>query len=402
MIEHGEISFVGPAAEARVPAGATVIDGMGKFVIPGLADMHDHIFTGPKVATSVESLRRLLAFGVTTVFSPAIDFATFSALKEASKSESSPYPRFYGAGPMFTVEGGHDPTQGTASFRPKTPAQARENVRELKAANVDVVKIVLDDASDRRSKLYPVLDPEIETAIIQEAHNLGLKVYAHAPIYKLAKKFMEHGGDGLVHGIADEAVEAGFVSLMRQRNAPYIATTTLFEDIADTAGFVRRQAAFDAFGVITPERVVALTDPKFIDRFTASLGDKAAAGVRAELPRIRANLRTVNEAGVLVVCGTDTPLPGLQPGTASQIELVLMVEAGLKPIDALRAATINAQKMIGREKELGSIEASKLADMVILDRDPLADIGNIRFIYRVIKRGVVFEPANILRTGAAR
>lgn len=104
------------------------------------------------------------------------------------------------------------------------------------------------------------------------------------------------------------------------------------------------------------------------------------------------------DAGVLVVSGTDTPFPGLQPGTASQLELTLTVEAGLKPIDALRTATINAQKMMGREKELGSIEAGKLADLVILDRDPLADIGNIRFIYRVMKGGLPYQPAEILRS----
>src|SRR5207248_5193888 len=110
----------------------------------------------------------------------------------------------------------------------------------------------------------------------------------------------------------------------------------------------------------TPDRVARLTDPKFVEQLRASLQPDGNGGTA--LSRLRANMRTLYEAGVLVVSGTDTPFPGLQAGTASQIELTLMVGAGLKPIDALRAATINAQKMLGREKELGSIEAGKLAD----------------------------------------
>ena len=151
-----------------------MIDGQGKYVIPGLADMHGHVATFAPVPQSLESLHRLLAFGITTVFSPAIAFDHFRALKAASNADSSPYPRFYGAGPMFTVEGGHDPTRGLGSFRPKTIEKARENVRELKTGGVDVVKIVVDDGSGR----MPRLDPKIEAAIINESHELGLKVYA--------------------------------------------------------------------------------------------------------------------------------------------------------------------------------------------------------------------------------
>ena len=206
----------------------------------------------------------------------------------------------------------------------------------------------------------------------------------------------------MVHGISDERVEPAFIAALKARQAPYITTTSLSESLADIPGFVYAQAAFDLTGTMTPARVARLTDPKFVDLLRTSLGENSGESARAALPRIRDNLRTLYAAGVLVVSGTDTPFPGLQPGLASQIELSLTVKAGLKPIDALRTATINAQRMIGRQKELGSIEVGKLADMIILDRDPLADIGNIRFIYRIIKGGCLYEPSEILGTNRAK
>src|SRR5262245_50545349 len=93
---------------------------------------------------------------------------------------------------------------------------------------------------------------------------------------------------------------------------------------------------------------------------------------------IRNNLRKVHDAGILVVAGTDMSVPGVLFGVSSQTELVLLVENGLKPEEALCAATANAARMLGREKEQGTIEAGKLADLVILEADPLADISNVR------------------------
>jgi imidazolonepropionase-like amidohydrolase len=108
---------------------------------------------------------------------------------------------------------------------------------------------------------------------------------------------------------------------------------------------------------------------------------------------IKFNLRKVYDAGILVVAGTDRS----SSGAASQLELVFLVEDGLKPVEALQAATINAAKMFGREREQGTIEARKLADLVILDADPLADIHNIRRVFRVMKSGVIYNPAELLQ-----
>ena len=107
----------------------------------------------------------------------------------------------------------------------------------------------------------------------------------------------------------------------------------------------------------------------------------------------RANVKKVADAGIPVALGTDTGFTGVMLGVSTQVELTLLVEAGLMPAAALRAATIDAARMIGREKEIGSVEKDHLADLVILNANPLEDIRNVRHIYRVVNGGVVYDPA---------
>jgi imidazolonepropionase-like amidohydrolase len=118
---------------------------------------------------------------------------------------------------------------------------------------------------------------------------------------------------------------------------------------------------------------------------------------KQHLPVQRANLKVVFDAGIPVVLGTDTGFFGVLVGAATQIELELMVEAGLKPEDALRTSTINAARMLGKDRELGTVEAGKSADLVILDADPRADIRNVTRIFRTFKAGVPFEPVDPAR-----
>ena len=109
------------------------------------------------------------------------------------------------------------------------------------------------------------------------------------------------------------------------------------------------------------------------------------------------NLRKIYDAGIPVMAGTDTSVFGVLLGVSSQMELILMVEAGLQPAEVLRTATMKAAKMLGREKVQGTVERGKVADLVILDADPLSDIRNITKIHRVIKGGVIYDPIQLLQ-----
>jgi len=394
IIEGARITRVGPRATIGVPANATIVDARGKFVIPGLADMHNHVRSGslrpqqnPRTNLSV-----LFAFGVTTVFNPSLSKMEFADLKTATASDTVPLPRFFGTGPMVTVKGD---TLGTSDggATPETEAEARSVVKDLKAAGVDAIKVSRDDASWASKQRLPLMKLEVLNALVSEAHREGLKVYAHAPLLDYAKDVLRAGADGLLHGIIDKAVDQELVDLLIRNRAVYVPTMSLYEDVADMAAWAKRQSAYDERKVVSPI-ADGMAAPNSVQLVQSILNDTAFTKSRMSIQR--ANLKTVFDAKVPVVMGTDSGFFGVVMGVSSQIELALMVEAGLTPAAALQAATINAARMLGRDKESGSIEPGKLADLLILDANPLDDITNVRRIHRVVRAGVVHDPAQVL------
>jgi len=400
LIEGTRISHVGPRSRTKIPKGAETIDGRGKYVIPGLGEMHTHLEEGTFIAriglpNYQKNLKQMLGWGFTLIFSPGLpDLKSFAELKALAAEDTSSYPHFFAVGRQFGAKGGHGSFQG--GYTPDTPEEARAAVRELKAANVDAVKLVYSNLTYVSKKPFPMLKPEVMAAIIDEAHKQGLKAYVHAPILRFAKEVLRAGADGLVHGILSDPVDDEFISLMKRNRAVYIPTHAIFESVADMGGWARRAAAADERGLIPKEVYEVGMSPTRLKQWEERWDNLNY--MRERLPVLRANTKKMWDAGILVVAGSDNgdSGSGVLLGLASQVELQLMVEAGLTPLEVLRSATINAARMIGREKELGSVESGKLADLVILDANPLANIGNIRKIYRVIKGGVVYDQAELL------
>jgi imidazolonepropionase-like amidohydrolase len=393
LITGGRIAAMGRADTITIPSGAQIIDGRGKFVIPGLMDMHNHLLSGsfPPRPNLQPNLGRLLAVGVTTVFDPSIGRQEFVRLKAAAAPDSSAYARFFGTGPMLTVKG--DAFADADAPRPETPAQAEAVVKELKALGVDAIKIQRDDLSWAVKGSATVMPLEVVAAAVKEAHTQGLKVYAHAPLLKLAKEALGAGVDGMMHGILDEPVDAEFLSLMKKNTAVYVPTLAMFEDVGDVTAFARRQAVnWDRAKLQPPAIYAPFTNPAGARQIESFLNN--AAFTKERLKVARANVKRVFDAGVPVVLGTDTGFPGVFLGVSTQIELELLVEAGLTPAEALRAATISAARMVGKERDLGTVETGKFADLVILDANPLDDIRNVTRIHKVIKGGVQYEPVD--------
>ncbi len=403
IIDGTRIRQVGRRDRTKIPNGAQLIDVRGMYVTPGLADMHNHLGDGTFSLSEGPSdfkknLARMLGWGFTAVFDQGIPaLKPFVDLKRLAADDSAPYPHFFGVGVRFAAKGGHGSALG--AYTPETSDEARSQVRELKATNVDAVKIVYDDLGYVMKQPKPMLKPEVVAAIIDEAHKQGLKAYVHAPVLKYAKEVLRDGADGLVHGIISDPVDDEFISLMKKNGAVYITTHAIFEAAADLGGWARREASFDVRGLIPREVFEVGTNPATVRQWEARLDNLSEA--KGKLPILRANLKKLHDAGVLTVLGSDTSSAGsgsgLVLGLASQLELTLLVEAGLTPREALQAATINAARMVGREREFGTVEQGKLANLLILEADPLADIGNVRRIYRVVKGGVVYDPAELLR-----
>ena len=387
-----------------IPRDARVLDLAGKFAIPGLVDMHNHLgsganIPGPPVAgasaarSPQQELKRLLALGFTTVFATAYPpVGEFVELRKAANDDSAPMSRFFGAARGSTVAGGHSSQPRFNAFMPTTTDQARADVREMKALGVDAIKVTYSDQAHTGRAPLPVMRPELMQAIIDEAHSLGLKVYVHAPTLTHAKEVLRAGADGLAHSVADAPVDDEFIGLMRKNRATYTTTLALYTSFADVSAWMRRLEAIDHHHVVEPD---------VYERYKTPAGAKAYHAFFGTFPpqnlqHARANARRISEAGIPVLAGTDTGVTGVLLGVSSQMELMLLVEAGLTPAEALRAATMNPARALGRDMDAGMLEPGKLADLVILDADPLSDIRNIVKVHRVIKGGNVYQPAPLI------
>ena len=387
LIDNGKIVGISSDSKLAIPVGAQVIDGAGKYLIPGLADMHNHLGSGLPIAGGApgENLASLLNWGITTVFCPGITMQDYREVRSAVAADPSKYPHFYSAGNVFTAEGGFDPTQGQGSLRPNTPEQAREQVRAMKAAGVDAIKMIVDSGSSGGRPAKVLLKPEIYAAIIAEAHRLGLKAIVHVPELQDAKAVLRAGADGLIHAVFSERVDAEFLRLMKQNHAFYMSTSALEENMSGTAAWVAKLAAFDDGGRIPGPSYAMLRQPAVLEQIRTRLGVQPPEMIGY----VRWNIKTVHDAGIPVITGTDTGVPGVLLGVSSVMELALHVEAGLTPRETLRSATYEAQRMMGQERKAGTVDVGKVADLVILDANPLDDIRNVRRVNRVIRGGIV-------------
>jgi imidazolonepropionase-like amidohydrolase len=436
VIDGARIVAAGRRGAIAVPAGATRLDAAGKWLIPGLIDSHVHLFMSGGLYTSprdldlrairdweseelpsiraamAATLARYLASGVTAVIDRGGPMWTLD-LRDLAKTLAAA-PRLALSGPLLTtypprLKLGADP----ASRRIATPEQARAMVRELAAAGVDLVKIhfIPLPGADLEAELAWV------RAAVAEAHARGLPVTAHATRLDLARAVVEAGVDQLVHSVDDRVADEGFVRLLGERGTIYTTTLLVFEGYREV---FLRGLDFSAIErrLGDAEVIASLDDLAHLPRrhlppWLAQRGPGRDGRRREPItmpywavrPVRRTqdqNLRLLASAGITVAAGTDAGTIGNLHGPALHRELELMAGAGLSPLAVLRAATLGGARAMGRAHELGTVEPGKLADLVVLDADPLADIRNTRHIWRVIKGGQVFDPAELAREiGAA-
>jgi imidazolonepropionase-like amidohydrolase len=336
----------------------------------------------------------MLALGFTTVFATSYPpgGAVFVELRKTANDDATSMSRLFGAVRGSTVAGGHSSQPRFNAFLPTTTDQARADVREMKALGVDAFKFVYSDQSHTGDAPLPVMRPELMQAIIDEAHVLGLKVYVHAPTLSHAKEVLRAGADGLAHSVADAPVDDELIGLMRKNRATYTTTLALYTSFTDVSAWMRRLEAIDQHHVVASEVYERYKSPGGAKAYHAFFGTFPPQN----LQHARANARRISEAGIPVLAGTDTGVTGVLLGVSSQMELMLLVEAGLTPAETLRAATANPARALGRDKDVGVIEPGRLADLVIVDADPLTDMRNIVKVHRVIKGGNVYEPGQLV------
>ncbi len=377
LVRDGRIVAVGPAASVTIPDGVRRVSLAGRHVIPGLVNAHGHVgdtdgLQGNRYsAANVERDLKLYAdYGVTTVVSLGGDGPPTFAARDRQRTPQIDRARVFAAGPVLA---------------PKTVAEARQQVDDDKAMKVDIVKIRVDD----NLGTTPKMTPEIYRAVIDQAHKDGLRVAVHLFYLADAKAVLDAGADFIAHSVRDTDVDEGFIAAMKKRNICYCPT--LMREVSTFVYESTPSFFADPFFLAHADRptVEKLKDPK---RQEAMRTSTAAQRYKAGLEVASRNLKKLSNAGVTIAMGTDTGPPARFQGYFEQLELEMMVKAGLTPRQVLASATRDAARCMKIDQEVGTLEPGKWADFVVLTADPLADIKNTRTIADVYIAGRSTKP----------
>jgi len=406
LIEGNKIVSV--SNKINIPQIATVIDGKGKYLIPGLWDMHSHSFTD---RTFSWLFPLLIANGVTGVrdMATGMSFDSIRIIKKEVAEGNMIGPRF-GANTQRTLGFMTGPSRMV-----ETPEQGRELVRLYKQEGMDFIKA------------YNLLSREAYLAIVDEAKKQNIPVAGHIPFAITAREASDLGQVSIEHNIdiflSCSSEEA---ALRREQETivsadPRPAMRQIVEFKAMKSYDEKKAAAFFkllkkngtwicptlvVFPRIMKEEDESSTDSrlKYIpatfrqqwsNRMKQIPNKLTADEKKIFVQKYLMIVAAMYHAGVGILAGTDMMNPYLFPGFSLHDELGLMVEGGLSPLEALQTATINAAKFLHKEKELGSIEKGMYADLVLLDANPLENISNIKKINAVIANGRLFQRSDL-------
>jgi enamidase len=384
-----------------------VVDFGDKIVIPGLVDAHAHLYTrlaGEWRPTDHRLPAFHLAAGVTSVGDPgSMDSSSDLALRHRIDSGHAVGPRYFLAGEYIQMP----PTRIPWMKPVTTPEEARVKVDLSSAQGVAAIKIYDNVAGD------------VMQAAVDEAHEHGLRVWAHVGAVTW-RQAMDMGVDQLFHGVtampdgrAPGSTPEDYVKWSKE-------TASLDLSRPEYAELLRVAAARKV--VLTPTIVVSETIGPGYDKLhhldeqqkyysaagwrvvqdieqgrSGAFAKFPVEAVRMEIPKNKELVRRARGAGCILATGTDMVVLTMLPGWSLWREMDLFAEAGLSPMEVLRAATWNGIYAIGKTDQLGSVEAGQLADFVVLDANPLESLANVRKVHRVVKGGVVYDPRELLR-----
>jgi len=400
VIEQGVIASVG--GESTRLGDATVIEGRGRWLLPGLWDTHmHHVFSAGGFVWHEEfsaqqrlwNWRAYLRSGVTSVVSVGDDKNIILAARAAERDGTLVAPRIFASGSMFTAPGGHPVgtiLHGEVSrFRDIAvevgdPAQGRHALRRLvENDDVDLIKVVYSSIPGD----VPRLGRDTLEALVAEAHALQRRVFAHVSTTEEAAVCIAAGVDGLEHMvIADGQALDNVLATAADAGVFWTPTLCLFDKMAHD-GDERYIEDYRPEGSVSHTILRSLQDP------AARWRKPDPCAVAPRWARTVEFAGRAHAAGVRLPLGTDAGNPAVFHGLAVHRELELLVRAGLTPIDALATATTLAAAKVGADARLGTVEPGKEADLVVVTASPLADIRNTRQIELVIKRGQLFDPA---------
>ncbi len=358
VVEDNKIAAVGANGAVQAPRNAEVIDLAGKWLLPGMIDLHIHMYSyddppmhrlEPEAYTALlaaRNLKRHLDAGVTTVRDVGTQRKINISAARAAKLGVIPGPRVFACGQYIAQTGGHGSENPLCAREADGVADIRLAVREQWKAGADFIKVMLNGYRD-------VLEFSLEEleALVDESHRLDMKVACHASILPAAVNAVKAGVDTIEHGCHfDERVVAG----MAEKGIVFVPTRRVF------VGMVERREELR----LRPESVRIL--------------EKRASTHREAI-------RLALEAEVKIGAGTDWSVIFVPD------ELVAMVGDGMSPMQTIQAATRVGAETLGIANQVGTVEPAKVADLIVVDRDPLNDISALREVSTVIQAGKIVK-----------
>jgi len=365
LIREGRIMYVGPRGAVPVPTGATVVNLNGRTIIPGLINTHGHVggilgLEGGHYNRSnlIRQLRLYGEYGVTTVNSLGDDEQEGVALSDEQSIPGLGRARIFVAGAVVTGS---------------TVQEALAQVQQNADMGVDWMKLRVDDNLGATEKM----SPEVYSAIIDRSHELGLRLASHLFYLDDAKALMRAGTDFIAHSVRDRPVDDEFLGMLAQSGICY--TPTLTREVSTFVYESRPDFFDDPF-------FLSHADPGVLEQLQEPA--RQATSARAQpykeaLQVAMRNLKTISDAGLPVVMGTDTGPAARFQGYFEHMELDLMAEAGLTPEQILRSATGVAAECLRVDDEIGTLRPNRWADLVVLTANPLVDIRNAHSIESV-------------------
>lgn len=424
VVVDGRIAAIGSNVRYKLPPGTPVVDGTGKFLMPGLVDAHVHFFQSGGVYTRPDAvdlrkykpypqeiewthrhmedfLRRYTSAGITTVIDVG---STLNFLRQRDTVRGKSFaPAVYMTGPLLTTWeppafkglGGDGPF-----FEMTTPEQARQYVQQQLPYKPDFIKIWYIVRGPNYDSSARATLPLVQ-AVIDEAKRNGLRVAVHATQQVSARLAVEAGAHFLVHNVEDREVDNDFMQLLKEKGVVLNPTLVVGHNYGRvfTGNYRITEEDWELAHPTPLGSAIDFThlpDTAITGRYRR-LTPQVLARSRRNDSLLAINARKMLEAGVTIATGTDAGNIGTQHASSYYDELRAMQAAGFDMWQLLQSSTINGAKALGKEGEFGSIQKGKVADMVLLTADPTQGLDNWKKIELVINKGVALEPDSILR-----
>lgn len=366
LVEQGKIIGIGTKESITVPAGASIVEVNGKTIIPGIIDAHCHVGlanglqTGYSGENVVKHLNTYARYGITTLVSLGDGTEISAELRNKQNVPTLNRSRLFIAGEVISGD---------------TKGDVREIIDHNDSLKVDFMKIRVDDVLGTS----PKMTEDIYKAVIEYSHELGYRVASHIFYLEDAKNVLRAGTDYIAHSVRDTLVDEEFITLMKENKVYY--SPTLMREVSTFVFGGEPDYFTDPFFTkeVNAATIAELRNPERMESIAKSA---SAQAYKAALPTAMKNLKRLSDAGVTIVMGTDSGPAGRFPGYFEHLEMEMMVDAGMSPMEVIMASTANTAKVMKLEG-VGSLEQGKWADFIVLDKNPLEDISNTRTISSV-------------------